>query len=152
MTAPRSPRLQVVYDRPTSLLELEQTCAAARAQGFRDDATVMPPGFQQASLVITQPTNDQGQPVGPDEPAVIAVDRELEQQQSAHQQRDPGDPWLWFESIAGGRAVAALSDDGWCELARDEVSGRVFVAPAGTEPPDGDGWTVARLAFRGGQS
>ncbi len=70
MTAPRSPRLQVVYDRPATLLELEQTCAAARAQGFRDDATVMPPGFLQASLVITQPTNDQGQPIGPDEPAI----------------------------------------------------------------------------------
>lgn len=70
MTAPRSPRLQVVYDRPTTLLELEQTCAAARSQGFRDDATVMPPGLLQNALVITQPTNDQGRPIGPDEPTI----------------------------------------------------------------------------------
>ena len=34
------------------------------------------------------------------------------------------------------------------QLARDQRSGRTYVAPAGTAPPDGDEWVVARLALR----
>lgn len=64
-----NPRVQVVVQAPATLLELEQACAAARAQQFVDDAGVLFP-LLSGSLVIVQPVGDHGRPIGADEPAV----------------------------------------------------------------------------------
>jgi hypothetical protein len=69
-------------------------------------------------------------------------------EQRSPQERHPGHPWTWAESVAGSTVIRAETGSGvTMELARDDVSGRVFVAPAGTLPPAGDGWTLGRVVL-----
>ncbi|MFL5913908.1 MAG: hypothetical protein ACJ768_25510 [Gaiellaceae bacterium] len=64
-------------------------------------------------------------------------------------QRDryPGEPWTWLESIAGGSLVDGIGTGMTVELARDGRSGRVYIAPLGTPPPDGPGWLLGQLVI-----
>lgn len=78
-------------------------------------------------------------------PAVIEVLAQITEQAAGQRERHPGDPWTWLESVAGGHVLPDLPPGMTLELARDDVSGRVYVAPAGTLPPTGDRWTFARV-------
>jgi hypothetical protein len=78
-------------------------------------------------------------------PVVVAALAQTSEQAVGHRERHPGDPWLWLESIAGGSVLPAVGRGVTMELARDDVSGRVYVAPAGTLPPAGERWTLARV-------
>lgn len=78
------------------------------------------------------------------------LDGDVEQAIGRHYRR-PGPPWTWLESVAGSRIIRRLPSPRdvsvTMELACDDVSGRCYVAPEGTPPPDGGGWTLARVTL-----
>lgn len=80
-------------------------------------------------------------------PAVAAALEQDTEQAVGQRDRHPGPPWTWLESIAGGGVLVRGESGLTLEVARDNVTGRIYGAPAGTPPPDGDDWTLARIVL-----
>jgi hypothetical protein len=60
---------------------------------------------------------------------------------------DPGGPWLWAESLAGRDVIASAGRTIVLQMLQDRITGRLWIAPLGTEPPDGDRLRLARLVI-----